>query len=113
MTGTITLFAILRIPVIVQRPFHATYTRRKSPLMTAARTQPARVKRVPYIAAAAEKVFRVIAIAARPIAPGVRLPTAQGTANTAVGRFFVVQLVNGVCRILRRPAFLEKREDGC
>src|SRR5262249_33232297 len=83
------LFAILlprRIPVLVQRPAPATQTRRPSPLMPAAGTPPASVKRVPYRAAAAEEIFRVRAIVAHPRTPSVRPPPAQRAANTALAR---------------------------
>lgn len=107
------LFAILRIPVFVQRPAPATQTHRPSPLVPAAGTQPARVKRVPCHAATAEEIFGIRAIAARPNTPCVRLPPAQRAANTAVARLFVAQLVGSIGRVLRRRGLLEKREEGC
>src|SRR5262245_62417153 len=113
MATTIKLFRVLRIPVLVQRPSRTTQARRPSPLMPAAGTQSARVKRVPYHSASAEEVFRVCAIDALPTTRGVRPPPAQRAANMTVDRLFFVRLVNGIGRILRRLAFLEKREDGC
>jgi len=81
--------------------------------MTATGTPPARVKRVPYRAAAAEEIFRARAIVAHPRTPSVRPPPAQRAANTALARLFVVRLVNGIGRIRRRESLLEKREEGC
>src|SRR5215510_11144031 len=107
-----TSFAILRIPVLVQRPPPTTQARRPSPLMPAARTQPARVKRIPFHAAAVEEIFGVVALAALPRTHRVRPPPAQRTTNVAVVRLFVVRLVNGIGRILRRQVLLGKREDG-
>src|SRR5215475_8853129 len=95
----------------MQRPATATQTRRPSPLMPATGTPPARVKRVPYRAAAAEETFRIRAVAAPPGTPRVRPPAAQRAANAALVRLFIVRLVNGIGPARRRDSLLEKREE--
>src|SRR5262249_60062122 len=104
-----TSFAILRIPVLVQRPTSATQARRPSPLMPAARTQPARVKSIPFHAAAVEKIFGADTLAALPRTPRVRPPPAQRATNVAVVRLLGIRLVNGVGRILPRQVPLAER----
>ena len=112
MTATIPLFSFLRIPVFMQGPAATTQTAGPSPLMSTVRTQTARIESVPFRAATAEEIFRVIAIIACPNTPRVRPPTTQRATNLVEFRLFVVQLVFYIGRALRLLTQLEKREEG-
>src|SRR5215471_18942133 len=79
--------------------------------MPATGTPPSRVKGVPCHPAAAEEMFRIRVIVAKPETPCVRPPAAQRAANAAMIRLFIVRLVNGVGPVRRRDSLLEKREE--
>ncbi len=87
---------LLLIPIFVHARRPAPQARRVLPLITAAWTEPARVERVPALAAAAAEILRRPHWQAIPAAGFGRVPAANRTANAVLlvpGLYLLIQFV--------------------